>query len=111
MDGRAEPGAAPGGQRAGLGRPFSSSSGGGGGRGRGRGGEEREGGNANGNAKDRGADEEAWRRRKLDECQSWLETVSKWEGFILDARLGMRINTGLDTIRWYRKEHGWAAAD
>lgn len=53
---------------------------------------------------------EEWRRKKLDECDAWLDTVSKWEAFILDARFGMRINTGLDTIKWYRKEHGWAAA-
>ncbi|RYP78613.1 hypothetical protein DL769_003174 [Monosporascus sp. CRB-8-3] len=52
--------------------------------------------------------EEEWRRKKLDECQAWLDTLSRWEAFILDARFGMRINTGLDTIRWYRKEHGWA---
>lgn len=51
---------------------------------------------------------EEWQRKKLDECQTWLDTVSKWESFTLDARFGMRINTGLDTIRWYRKEHGWA---
>lgn len=53
--------------------------------------------------------EEEWRRKKLDECQTWLETVSKWEAFILDARFGMRINTVLDTIKWYRKGHGWAS--
>ncbi|RYP36437.1 hypothetical protein DL767_003400 [Monosporascus sp. MG133] len=52
--------------------------------------------------------EEEWRREKLDECQAWLDTLSRWDTFILDARFGMRINTGLDTIRWYRKEHGWA---
>ena len=67
-----------------------------------------EGGNSD---RDRDRREEEWRRTKLDECQVWLETVSRWEGFILDARLGMRINTGLDTIRWYRKEHGWAATE
>ena len=69
----------------------------------------KENGAAEGGNSDRNKREEEWRRTKLDECQVWLETVSKWEGYILDARLGMRINTGLDTIRWYRKEHGWAA--
>ncbi|CAJ2512765.1 Uu.00g008840.m01.CDS01 [Anthostomella pinea] len=53
--------------------------------------------------------EEAWMRKKLDDCQSWLDKVAKWEAFILDARVGMRVQTGLDTVRWYRREHGWAA--
>ena len=52
--------------------------------------------------------EKQWRRAKIDECQSWLETVSKWESYILENRLGVRINTGLDTIKWYRNEHTWA---
>jgi hypothetical protein len=58
---------------------------------------------------DQGLDENEWRRKKTDECESWLDTVSKWEAYILDARFGMRLNTGLDTIKWYRREHGWAA--
>ncbi|KAI2609480.1 uncharacterized protein GGS25DRAFT_217928 [Hypoxylon fragiforme] len=50
-------------------------------------------------------DEEGWLREKVNECQSWLEKVAKWEAFVLDARIGMRVQTGLDTIRWYKREH------
>ncbi|KAI0834319.1 hypothetical protein F5Y06DRAFT_157268 [Hypoxylon sp. FL0890] len=53
---------------------------------------------------------EDWLREKVEECQSWLDKVAKWETFILDARIGMRVQTGMDTIRWYKREHGWAAA-
>ncbi|KAJ1334142.1 Iml2/Tetratricopeptide repeat protein 39 [Microdochium nivale] len=56
------------------------------------------------------AEEEAWKRKKLDECHSWLDGVAKWEAYILDARFGMRVNTGQDTLNWYRREHPWAAA-
>ncbi|KXJ91740.1 hypothetical protein Micbo1qcDRAFT_161747 [Microdochium bolleyi] len=56
-----------------------------------------------------GGDETAWKRTKLDECHSWLDQVAKWEGYVLDARFGMRVNTGLDTLSWYRREHPWAA--
>lgn len=55
-------------------------------------------------------DETAWKRKKLDECYSWLDAVGKWEAYILDARFGMRVNTGQDTLNWYRREHPWAAA-
>ncbi|KAI1334889.1 breast cancer protein [Xylariaceae sp. FL0016] len=55
-------------------------------------------------------DETAWKRKKLDDCNSWLDKVAKWEAYVLDARIGMRVQTGMDTIRWYRREHEWAAA-
>ncbi|KAH7039697.1 uncharacterized protein B0I36DRAFT_419243 [Microdochium trichocladiopsis] len=55
-------------------------------------------------------DETAWKRKKLDECHTWLDTVGKWEGYVLDARFGMRVNTGQDTLNWYRREHPWATA-
>ncbi|KAI1075548.1 breast cancer protein [Whalleya microplaca] len=54
--------------------------------------------------------DEEWIRKKTDECQTWLEKVARWEAFILDARVGMRVQTGLDTIRWYKRERGWGAA-
>ncbi|KAI1370643.1 hypothetical protein F4677DRAFT_457688 [Hypoxylon crocopeplum] len=55
-------------------------------------------------------DEEDWLREKTEECHSWLDKVAKWETFILDARIGMRVQTGMDTIRWYKREHGWDTA-
>jgi hypothetical protein len=58
---------------------------------------------------DQNKEVEAWRRKKTEECQSWLEKVSAWDPYILDARFGMRLNTGLDTLRWYKREHGWAS--
>ena len=48
----------------------------------------------------------AYRKEKLDECQSWLEKVFKWETFVLDARLGIRVQTGLETLKWIREHHG-----
>ena len=53
---------------------------------------------------------DSFRRKKTDECQSWLEAVSKWEAYVLDARFGMRVNTGMDTLKWYRRHHKWASA-
>lgn len=56
------------------------------------------------------ADEEDWLREKTEECQSWLDKVAKWEAFVLDARIGMRVQTATDTLRWYKRERGWTTA-
>ncbi|KAI1776669.1 hypothetical protein F4818DRAFT_355906 [Hypoxylon cercidicola] len=55
-------------------------------------------------------DKEDWLREKMEECQSWLDKVAKWEAFVLDARIGMRVQTAMDTLRWYKREHGWSTA-
>ena len=34
----------------------------------------------------------------LKECSEWLEKVAKWESFELDARIGIRVATGRDTV-------------
>ncbi|KAI1453107.1 hypothetical protein F4805DRAFT_470320 [Annulohypoxylon moriforme] len=54
--------------------------------------------------------EEDWLYEKVEECQSWLDKVARWEAFVLDARIGMRVQTGMNTVMWFKKEHGWAAA-
>lgn len=48
-----------------------------------------------------------FRRKKTEECHSLLETVAKWETYVLDARFGMRVQTGLDSVRWLQKKKGW----
>ncbi|KAI8962927.1 hypothetical protein F5Y11DRAFT_356613 [Daldinia sp. FL1419] len=55
-------------------------------------------------------DEKEWLREKTEECQAWLEKVANWGAFILDARIGMRVQTGMDTVSWYKKQNGWASA-
>lgn len=47
------------------------------------------------------------RKAKADECLSLLETVAAWETYVLDARFGVRVQTGLDSVRWLKTSKGW----
>lgn len=49
-------------------------------------------------------------KKKVDECQSWLDKVAQWEAYVLDGRVGMRVQTGMDTLRWYKRKHGLYAS-
>ena len=38
---------------------------------------------------------------KVRESEEWLHKVARWETYVLDARIGMKVTTGLDTVkRW-----------
>ncbi|KAF2866712.1 outer membrane protein Iml2/Tetratricopeptide repeat protein 39 [Massariosphaeria phaeospora] len=36
---------------------------------------------------------------KLEECKNWLEEVSRWDAYDLDARIGMKVTSGKATMR------------
>ncbi|KAI1320863.1 breast cancer protein [Xylariaceae sp. FL0255] len=44
--------------------------------------------------------------QRVRDCQHWLDRVAHWESYILDARIGMRATTGMETLKWYKRKHG-----
>jgi hypothetical protein len=50
---------------------------------------------------------DAYRKRKVDECQASLEKAAAWDAFVLDSRCSMRVQTGLETVKWFRRKMGW----
>lgn len=53
------------------------------------------------------AEVDAFRQKKVAETEVYLEHVKAWESFVLDARVGMKVQTGVDSISWLKKKKGW----
>ncbi|PSS05164.1 NONE-like protein [Coniella lustricola] len=51
---------------------------------------------------------DTFRQDKLRQCGEYLDHVKTWETFVLDARVGMKVQTGFDTIAWLKGKKGWA---
>jgi hypothetical protein len=45
-------------------------------------------------------------KAKIAECEEWLRKVSKWESYVLDTRIGLKITTAVDTLKMYRQQQG-----
>lgn len=54
------------------------------------------------------AEVDAFRRKKVAETETYLDHVKTWEAFVLDARVGMKVQTGVDSINWLKRKKGWA---
>ena len=39
----------------------------------------------------------------VHECEAWIDKAAKWEGYELDARIGLKIATAQDTLAKWRK--------
>lgn len=49
-----------------------------------------------------------YRREKYDECLRQMDVAKVWEAFVLDARIGMRVQSGLETLSWFGKKMGYS---
>ncbi|KAL7948842.1 hypothetical protein V8C42DRAFT_230587 [Trichoderma barbatum] len=48
-----------------------------------------------------------YRRKKMMECDEQINKVKVWEAYVLDTRIGMRAQSGLETLAWFKKKNGW----
>ncbi|EGR52619.1 uncharacterized protein TRIREDRAFT_21407 [Trichoderma reesei QM6a] len=48
-----------------------------------------------------------YRRKKMLECEEQINKVKVWEAYVLDARIGLRATSGLETLAWFKKKNGW----
>ncbi|KAH7310644.1 hypothetical protein B0I35DRAFT_463246 [Stachybotrys elegans] len=46
----------------------------------------------------------AYRREKAKECRAHLEKILVWERYVLDARIGLRVQSGIETLAWFDKK-------
>lgn len=47
-----------------------------------------------------------YRRTKMEECEEQLNKVKSWEAFVIDTRIGLRAQSGLETLKWFRNKMG-----
>lgn len=45
-----------------------------------------------------------YRKEKLDECETYLNKSKAWESYTLEARIGMRVRSGLETVAWFKRK-------
>ena len=45
-------------------------------------------------------------RERVKEAEGWLEKAGSWEKYELDARIGLKITTGSETLRGWKKQNG-----
>ncbi|KAF5675805.1 mitochondrial outer membrane iml2 [Fusarium heterosporum] len=48
-----------------------------------------------------------YRREKYNECVKQMDVAKVWEGFVLDTRIGMRVQSGIETLGWFSKKMGY----
>ncbi|KAL6856550.1 hypothetical protein J3F83DRAFT_402145 [Trichoderma novae-zelandiae] len=48
-----------------------------------------------------------YRKKKMLECEEQINKVKVWEAYVLDARIGLRATSGLETLAWFKRKNGW----
>lgn len=48
------------------------------------------------------------RKEKEEACRVLLNKAKAWEAYTLDARMGMRIQSSLETLDWFRRRMEWS---
>jgi hypothetical protein len=43
-------------------------------------------------------------KAKVSECEKWLQKAARWDTYVLDTRIGLKITTAIETLKVYRVE-------
>ena len=67
-------------------------------------------GSGRGNGKGGGEGKEARKGEAywVRECEAWVDKAARWEGYVLDARIGLKLATAQDTLRKWRDQNSGA---
>ena len=55
--------------------------------------------------KEHGREDSNDNRKLVLEAEEWLDKTSKWETYTLDARIGVKVTSGLDTIKMWKERY------
>ena len=50
---------------------------------------------------------EEYRRKMANETLMWLEKSANSEGYVLDGRFGLRVQAGIDSVKWLKAKKRW----
>jgi uncharacterized protein (DUF885 family) len=46
-------------------------------------------------------------KAKVTDCEQWLDKVQKWEQYVLDTRVSVKLTTSLITVKRHKSIMGW----
>lgn len=45
------------------------------------------------------------KKAKVADCEEWLRKVERWESYVLDARIGVKVKTAAETLKTYHQRN------
>lgn len=49
----------------------------------------------------------AYHKAKVEECEQYLDKLQKWDQYVLDTRVSVKLTTSLITVKRHKSLMGW----